>query len=101
MSVLDFYTENGTNFGRELQGAPLGSSNPGTGKGNTYNVSGGITYTLTNTLLMDAHVGFVRMNTGCERRSRRNCRNRSYAASNRRAVGDSGQSDFGGHRDAR
>ena len=65
-SVLDFFTENGTNFGRELQGAPLGSSNPGTGEGNTYNVSGGATYTLTNTLLMDAHVGFVRMNTGVQ-----------------------------------
>src|SRR5262249_39680867 len=38
-SVLDFFTENGTNFGKELQGQPLGSSNPGTGNGNTYNVS--------------------------------------------------------------
>jgi len=65
-SVLDFFTENGTNFGRELQGAPLGSSNPGTGKGNTYNVSAGASYTLSNTLVMDAHVGFVRMNTGVE-----------------------------------
>jgi Carboxypeptidase regulatory-like domain/TonB dependent receptor len=63
-SVLDFYTENGTNFGHELQGQPLGSSNPGVGEGNTYNVSGGFTYTLTPTVLMDAHVGFVRMNTG-------------------------------------
>jgi hypothetical protein len=65
-SVLDFFTENGTNFGRELQGAPLGSSNPGTGKGNTYNVSGGASYTLSNNLVLDAHVGFVRMNTGVE-----------------------------------
>jgi Carboxypeptidase regulatory-like domain/TonB dependent receptor len=65
-SVLDFFTENGTNFGRELQGAPLGSSNPGTGNGNTYNVSAGASYTLSNTLVMDAHVGFVRMNTGVE-----------------------------------
>ena len=32
-SVLDFFTENGTNFGRELQGQALGSSNPGTGDG--------------------------------------------------------------------
>ncbi len=65
-SVLDFFTENGTNFGKELQGQPLGSSNPGTGKGNTYNVSAGATYTITPTLLMDAHVGFVRMNSGVE-----------------------------------
>jgi hypothetical protein len=65
-SVLDFFTENGTNFGRELQGQPLGSSNPGTGQGNTYNISGGATYTLSNTLVIDAHVGFVRMNSGVE-----------------------------------
>jgi hypothetical protein len=65
-SVLDFFTENGTNFGQELQGQPLGSSNPGTGEGNTYNVSAGATYAMTSTLLFDAHVGFVRMNTGVE-----------------------------------
>jgi hypothetical protein len=65
-SVLDFFTENGTNFGRELQGQPLGSSNPGTGQGNTYNVSAGATYTISSTLLLDAHVGFVRMNSGVE-----------------------------------
>jgi len=65
-SILDFFTQNGTNFGRELQGAPLGSSNPGTGTGNTYNVSAGASYTLSNTLVMDAHVGFVRMKTGVE-----------------------------------
>ena len=65
-SVLDFFTENGTNFGRELQGQPLGSSNPGTGSGNTYNVSAGATYMIKPTLLMDAHVGFVRMNSGVE-----------------------------------
>ena len=63
-SVLDFYTENGTNFGKELQGQPLGSSNPGVGEGNTYNFSVGSTYTLSSTMVMDAHVGFVRMNTG-------------------------------------
>jgi hypothetical protein len=65
-SVLDFFTDNGTNFGKDLQGQPLGSSNPGTGTGNTYNVSGGVTYTLSPTLTVDANVGFVRMNTGVE-----------------------------------
>ena len=65
-SVLDFFTENGTNFGHELQGAPLGSSNPGTGDGNTYNISGGATYSLSNNLVMDAHFGFVRMNSGVQ-----------------------------------
>jgi hypothetical protein len=63
-SVLDFVTENGTNFGKELQGQPLGSSNPGRGEGDTYNFSLGSTYTLSPTMVMDAHVGFVRMNTG-------------------------------------
>jgi hypothetical protein len=63
-SVLDFVTENGTNFGKELQGQALGSSNPGRGDGNTYNFSVGSTYTLSPTMVMDAHVGFVRMNTG-------------------------------------
>ena len=63
-SVLDFFTENGTNFGDQLQGQALGSSNPGTGDGNTYNVSAGATYALSSTMLLDAHVGFVRMNTG-------------------------------------
>jgi hypothetical protein len=63
-SVLDFVTENGTNFGHELQGAPLGSSNPGKGDGNTYNFSVGTTYSLSSTMVMDAHVGFVRMNSG-------------------------------------
>ena len=47
-------------------GQPLGSSNPGTGSGNTYNVSAGATYMIRPTLLMDAHVGFVRMNSGVE-----------------------------------
>jgi hypothetical protein len=65
-SVLDFFTENGTNFGQQLQGAPLGSSNPGTGEGNTYNMSGGATYTLSNNLVVDAHMGFVRMNSGVQ-----------------------------------
>jgi hypothetical protein len=65
-SVLDFFTENGTNFGHELQGQPLGTSNPGQGEGNTYNVSAGATYAMTSTLLFDAHFGFVRMNTGVE-----------------------------------
>ncbi len=63
-SVLDFVTENGTVFGDQLQGQAMGSSNPGKGDGNTYNVSGGATYTLTSTLALDAHFGFVRMNTG-------------------------------------
>jgi Carboxypeptidase regulatory-like domain/TonB dependent receptor-like, beta-barrel len=63
-SVLDFVTENGTVFGDQLQGQAMGSSNPGKGDGNTYNVSAGTTYTLSPTLAVDAHFGWVRMNTG-------------------------------------
>ena len=63
-SILDFFTENGTVFGQQLQGQAMGSSNPGRGDGNTYNVSAGATYTLSSTLAVDAHVGWVRMNTG-------------------------------------
>src|SRR3954468_16904713 len=55
-SMLDFVTDNGTNFGKELQGAPLGSSNPGRGEGNTYNFSVGSTYTVSPTMVMDAHL---------------------------------------------
>ena len=45
-SVLHFYTTNGTVFGDQLQGQAMGSSNPGTGNGNTYNISGGATYAI-------------------------------------------------------
>jgi hypothetical protein len=63
-SILDFFTENGTVFGQQLQGQAMGTSNPGTGEGKTYNYSAGATYTISSTLLIDAHLGFVRMNTG-------------------------------------
>jgi hypothetical protein len=71
VSILDFFTENGTVFGQQLQGQAMGTSNPGTGEGNTYNVSAGATYTLTSSLLVDAHIGFVRMNTGVARAEHR------------------------------
>ena len=63
-SVLHFVTENGTVFGDRLQGQAMGSSNPGRGDGNIYNVSAGATYTVTPTLALDAHFGWVRMNSG-------------------------------------
>src|SRR5437762_8667000 len=63
-SILDFYTDNGTIFGDQLQGQAMGSSNPGTGEGKTYNYSAGAAYTVTSSFLVDAHIGFVRMNTG-------------------------------------
>lgn len=65
-SHLDFWTFNETVYGKELQGAPIAGGNPGTGAGNTYNFSAGATYTLSNTLVADAHFGYVRMYTGVE-----------------------------------
>src|SRR5207249_10206408 len=34
-SILDFFTDNGTVFGQQLQGQAMGTSNPGTGEGKT------------------------------------------------------------------
>ncbi len=65
-SVLDFYTFKQTVFGDQLQGAPIGGGNPGTGQGKTHNFSLGGTYTVTPNLVIDANFGFVRMNTGVE-----------------------------------
>ena len=65
-SVLDFYTFKETVFGPQLQGAPIGGGNPGTGQGKTHNFSVGATYTVTPSLVVDANFGFVRMNTGVE-----------------------------------
>ena len=65
-SVLDFYTFKQTVFGDQLQGAPIGGGNPGTGRGKTHNFSLGATYTVTPNLVVDANFGFVRMNTGVE-----------------------------------
>jgi hypothetical protein len=66
-SHLDFWTYNETVFGQQLQGRPISlPGNPGTGAGNTYNFSAGATYTLSNTLVADAHFGYVRMYTGVE-----------------------------------
>jgi hypothetical protein len=66
-SHLDFWTFNETVFGQQLQGRPISlPGNPGTGAGNTYNFSAGATYTLSNTIVADAHFGYVRMYTGVE-----------------------------------
>jgi hypothetical protein len=65
-SHLDFWTFNETTYGNVLQGSPIAGGNPGTGAGNTYNFSAGATYTLSNTIVADAHFGYVRMYTGVE-----------------------------------
>ncbi len=66
-SQLDFWTFNETVFGQQLQGRPITlPGNPGTGQGNTYNFSAGATYTISNTIVADAHFGYVRQYTGVE-----------------------------------
>lgn len=60
-SVLDFTQDNAVAFGDFLQGPPIGGGNPGVGFGKTHNVSGGMTYTLTPSMVFDANVGWVRM----------------------------------------
>ena len=65
-SVLDFYQDNAVVFGDFLQGPALSGGNPGIGWGKTHNISGGATYSLSPNLVLDAHVGFVRMNANVE-----------------------------------
>jgi len=66
-SQLDFWTYNETVYGKQLQGRPITlPGNPGTGAGNTYNFSAGATYTLSNTIVADAHFGYVRQYTAVE-----------------------------------
>jgi hypothetical protein len=67
-SQLDFYQDNKTVFGEQLQGVPSAgpSGNPGIGWGDTYNFSGGATYTLGSNVVMDGHFGWVRMNSNVE-----------------------------------
>ncbi len=63
-SILDFFQDNATAFGEQLQGPPIGGGNPGIGSGKTHSLSGGFTYTLTSNLVLDGHIGWVRMNAG-------------------------------------
>jgi hypothetical protein len=65
-SQLDFYQDNETVLGPQLQGNPGAGGNPGIGWGDTYNFSGGATYTLGNNVLLDANVGWVRMGSNVE-----------------------------------
>jgi hypothetical protein len=63
-SILDFHQDNATVFGELLQGQPIGGGNPGIGAGKTHSFSAGSTYTLTSNMVLDAHIGWVRMNSG-------------------------------------
>lgn len=63
-SILDFRQDNATAFGDQMQGPPIAGGNPGIGTGKTHNTSAGFTYTFSSTLVLDGHIGWVRMNTG-------------------------------------
>ena len=66
-SQLDFLQNSDTVFGPQLQGDDAtGGGNPGTGWGDTYNFSGGMTYTLGSNIVIDANLGWVRMNSNVE-----------------------------------
>ena len=65
-SQLDFFQDNETVLGPQLQGAPGAGGNPGIGWGDTYNFSTGLTFTPTSTIAIDGHFGWVRMNSNVE-----------------------------------
>jgi hypothetical protein len=65
-SQLNFYQDNETVLGEQLQGAPGGGGNPGIGWGDTYNFSGGANYTVGNNVVVDANFGWVRMGSNVE-----------------------------------
>jgi Carboxypeptidase regulatory-like domain/TonB dependent receptor-like, beta-barrel len=65
-SQLNFYQDNETVLGEQLQGAPGGGGNPGIGWGDTYNFSAGANYTMANNIVVDANFGWVRMGSNVE-----------------------------------
>jgi hypothetical protein len=65
-SQLNFYQNNETVLGEQLQGSPGAGGNSGVGWGDTYNFSGGATYTWGSHVVFDANVGWVRMGSNVE-----------------------------------
>jgi hypothetical protein len=65
-SQLDFWQDNKTVFGEQLQGPPSAGGNPGVGWGGTYNFSAGANVSFSPTVVMDGHFGWVRMDSNVE-----------------------------------
>jgi hypothetical protein len=65
-SQLDFWQDNKTVFGDQLQGNPSAGGNPGVGWGDTYNFSAGATYTFGSNVVVDGNFGWVRMDSNVE-----------------------------------
>ncbi len=71
-SILDFLMDSPTVFGPELEGSGLAGSrvsSPGNSFGKTHNISTGVNYILSPTLILDANYGFVRQGTNAEHTS--------------------------------
>lgn len=71
-SILDFTMDSPTAFGPDIEGPGLSGArvgSPGLSFGKTHNISGGLTWVLRPTLLMDANYGFVRQGTNAEHTS--------------------------------
>jgi hypothetical protein len=71
-SLLDFRMDSPTAFGPDIEGPGLSGSrvgSPGWSFGKTHNISGGLTWVLRPTLLLDANYGFVRQGTNAEHTS--------------------------------
>ena len=65
--MLHYRAVTPTVFGDAAVGRPIGgSSNPGTGHGNTYRVTVMGTYIFSPTFFMDAHYGYARQGTNSE-----------------------------------
>ena len=71
-SILDFRMDSPTAFGPDIEGPGLSGSrvgSPGISTGRTHNVSAGVNWVITPTLLMDGNYGFVRQGTHADHTS--------------------------------
>ncbi|MBE0659850.1 MAG: TonB-dependent receptor [Bryobacteraceae bacterium] len=71
-SILDFRMDSPTAFGPDIEGPGLSGSrvgSPGISVGKTHNVSAGMNWVITPTLLMDGNYGFVRQGTHADHTS--------------------------------
>lgn len=71
-SILDFRMDSPTAFGPDVEGPGLSGSrvgSPGLSFGKTHNISSGVNWVISPSLLMDANYGFVRQGTNAEHTS--------------------------------
>lgn len=71
-SILDFRMDSPTAFGPDVEGPGMSGSrvgSPGLSFGKTHNISSGVNWVISPSLLMDANYGFVRQGTNAEHTS--------------------------------